>query len=87
MDKTRRGFLKGLGVSAGAAAASVVSAAPRVEEKIVKRTVYEHELVKVDHFLTRGDGTKEGDLAMIMVNGHYRHHVLKNGKWRVQLAD
>lgn len=86
MDKTRRGFLKSLGMTAGAAAATV-AAAPSVEEKTITVTTQEHKLVKVDHFLTRGDGTKDGDLAMIMVDGHYRHHVLKNGKWRLQLAD
>lgn len=85
MDKTRRGFLKSLGLSAGAVATAV--AAPRVEEEVVKVKKYEHELVKVDHFLIKGDGTKDGDLAMIMVNGHYRHHVLMNGKWRRQHAD
>lgn len=87
MDKTRRGFLKGLGVSAGAAASAVVPAAPRIEEEVIKKTVYKHELKKIDHLLIKGNGTQDGDLAMIMVNGHYRHHVLKNGKWRLQHAD
>ena len=87
MDKSRRGFLKNLGVGAGAVAASAVPAAPRVEEEVIKKTTYEHELVKVQHFLTRGDGTKDGDLAMIMVDGHYRAHVLTNGKWRRQFID
>jgi hypothetical protein len=86
MDKTRRGFLKGLGASAGAVAATV-AAAPRVEEEVVKVKRYEHEIVKVEHFLTRGDGTQDGDLATIMVDGHYRPHVLRNGKWSRQFAD
>ena len=87
MDKTRRGFLKSLGASAGAAAAVVAPASVRVEEEVVKKTIYEHELVKVEHFLVKGDGTQNGDLAMIMADGHHRHHVLINGKWRRQLAD
>ncbi len=86
MDKTRRGFLKSLGLGAGVVVTSV-AAAPRVVEEVVKVKKYEHELVKVMHFLVKGDGTKDGDLAMIMVNGHYRHHVLVNGKWRLQHAD
>ena len=82
MDKTRRGFLKSLGLGAGAAA-SVAVPAPRVEEEVVKVKKYEHELVKVEHFLTHGDGTREGDTAMILLDdGHYHSHVLKNGKWR-----
>lgn len=84
MDKTRRGFLKSLGISAGAAAAVVVPAAPRVEEETITLTKYEHNLVKVDHFLTKGDGTQEGDLAMLKVDGHYMAHVLRGGKWRRQ---
>jgi hypothetical protein len=87
MDKTRRGFLKTLGASAGAAVAVVAPAGPRVEEEVVKVKKYEHEIVKVEHFLTRGDGTQDGDLATIMVDGHYRPHVLRNGKWRRQFAD
>jgi len=87
MDKTRRGFLKSLGISAGAAAAVVVPAAPRVEEETITLTKYEHNLVKVDHFLTRGDGTQDGDLAMLMVDGHYKAHVLRNGKWSRQFSD
>lgn len=86
MDKTRRGFLKSLGVSAGAAAAVVVPAAPLVEEEVIKKITYEHELVTVKHFLTKGDGTKDGDLAMLMVDGHYKAHVLRNGKWGRQFA-
>lgn len=84
MDKTRRGFLKGLGASAGAVAAVAAPAAPRVEEEIVKVKKYEHELVTVEHFLTKGDGTQEGDLAMLKVDGHYQAHVLRSGKWRRQ---
>jgi hypothetical protein len=87
MDKTRRGFLKSLGASAGAAAAVVAPASPRIEEEVIKETVYEHELVKVKHFLTKGDGTQEGDQAMLQVDGHYQGHVLRNGKWRRQFAD
>ena len=87
MDKTRRGFLKSLGVSAGAVAAVAVPAVPRVEEEVIKKTTYEHELVKVKHFLTKGDGTQEGDLAMLQVDGHYQGHVLRDGKWRRQFAD
>ena len=87
MDKGRRGFLKSLGASAGAVAATVAPAAPRVEEEVVKVTTYEHELKTVEHFLTKGDGTQEGDLAMLKVDGHYQCHVLRNGKWRRQFAD
>ena len=86
MDKSRRGFLKSLGASAGAAAAAVAPAAT-VEKEVIKVTEYEHELKKVDHFLTKGDGTQEGDLAMLKVDGHYQCHVLRNGKWRRQFAD
>jgi len=85
MDKTRRGFLKGIGATAVGAGAAV--AAPKVEEEVVKKITYEHELVKVEHFLTRGDGTQDGDLAMLMVDGHYRAHVLNNGKWRRQFLN
>lgn len=87
MDKTRRGFLTGLGASAGAVAAAAVSATPKVEEEVIKVQTFEHELVKVKHFLTRGDGTQDGDLATIMVDGHYQGHVLRNGKWRRQFGD
>lgn len=87
MDKSRRGFLKNLGATAGAGVAAVASAAPRVEEEVIKKTTYEHELVKVEHFLTKGDGTQDGDLAMLMVDGHYKAHVLRNGKWRRQFAN
>ena len=69
------------------AAAATVAAAPRVEEETVTLTKYEHNLVKVDHFLTKGDGTQEGDLAMLKVDGHYQAHVLRNGKWRRQFTD
>ena len=87
MNKTRRNFLRGLGASAGAVAATVAPAVPRVEEEVIKVKTYEHELVKVDHFLTKGDGTQDGDLAMLKVDGHYQAHVLRNGKWRRQFAD
>jgi len=87
VNKTRRGFLKSLGASAGAVAAVAAPAAPRVEEEVIKTTRYKHELKKVDHFLTKGDGTQEGDLAMLKVDGHYQAHVLRNGKWRRQFAD
>ncbi len=87
MDKTRRGFLKSLGASAGAVAAVAAPAAPKVEEEVVKVQTFEHELVKVKHFLTKGDGTQEGDQAMLQVDGHYQGHVLRNGKWRRQFAD
>lgn len=87
MDKTRRGFLKSLGASAGAVVAVAAPAAPRVEEEVIKKTTYEHELVKVEHFLTKGDGTQDGDLAMLMVDGHYQAHVLRSGKWRRQFAN
>jgi hypothetical protein len=87
VDKTRRGFLKSLGVGAGAAVAVVAPASPRIEEEVIKKTTYEHELVKVKHFLTKGDGTQEGDLAMLQVDGHYQGHVLRDGKWRRQFAD
>ncbi len=87
MDKTRRGFLTGLGASAGAVAAAAVSAAPKIEEEVIKVKTYEHELVKVKHFLTKGDGTQEGDQAMLQVDGHYQGHVLRNGKWRRQFSE
>jgi len=87
VDKTRRGFLKGLGASAGAVAAVAAPAAPKIEEETVTLTTYEHNLVKVDHFLTKGDGTQEGDLAMLKVDGNYQAHVLRSGKWRRQFSD
>lgn len=83
MDKTRRGFLKSLGAGAGATAAAVLPAAPKVEEEVIKVPVYEHELVKVEHFLLRGDGTQEGDIAMLQIEGEgWRRCVLANGRWR-----
>lgn len=82
MDKTRRGFLKGLGASAAGATAAVV-APTKIEEKIIVKEVVEHKLVTQEHFLTYGDGTKEGDRATILVNGQYRSHVLTKGKWRM----
>ncbi len=87
MDKTRRGFLKSLGASAGAAAAVVAPASPRIEEEVIKVQTFEHELLKVKHFLTKGDGTQEGDIAMIQLDEGYRVHVLTDGKWRRQFAD
>ena len=87
MDNSRRGFLKNLGISAGAAAAVIAPASARVEEEVIKVKKYEHELVTVPHFLTKGDGTQDGDLAMLKVDGHYQAHVLANGKWRRQFAD
>ena len=80
MNKTRRGFLKNLGGATVGVVASV-AAVPRVEEEVVKKVRVEHEVVKVDHFVTHGDGTKDGDRAMLKVNGDYRSHVLRNGKW------
>lgn len=87
MDKTRRGFLTGLGASAGAVAAVAVSAVPKIEEEVIKVQTFEHELLKVKHFLTKGDGTEEGDIAMIQLDEGYRVHVLTDGKWRRQFAD
>lgn len=88
MKKTRRNFLKNLGgATAGVVASVAAPAAPRVEEEVVKKVRVEHEVVKVDHFVTYGDGTKEGDRAMLKVNGHYRSHVLRNGKWRQMFPD
>ena len=83
---SRRDFLKGLGATATGAAAVVVTPT-RVEEKVIVKEVVEHKLVTQEHFLTYGDGTKEGDRATIMVNGQYRSHVLKNGKWRLMFMD
>ncbi len=87
MDKTRRGFLKGLGGATAGAAAAVLPAPARVEEEVIKVTRYRHEFKNVDHFLTHGDGTQEGDLAMMKVDGYYQAHVLRSGKWRRQFAD
>ena len=82
MDKTRRNFLTKLGgATAGVAAAVVAPAAPRIEEKVIEKVRVEHKIITENHFLTHGDGTKDGDRAMLKVNGHYRSHVLKNGKW------
>ena len=88
MDKktTRRGFLRGLGASATGVAATVLPAGRTIKEEVVVKEIVEHKLVTQEHFLTRGDGTKDGDLATIMVNGQYRSHVLKNGKWRLMFA-
>lgn len=87
MDKTRRGFLTGLGASAGAVAVAAVSAVPKIEEEVIKVQTFEHELVKVKHFLTHGDGTQDGDRAMLQVDGHYRSHVLRDGKWRMMFPN
>ena len=82
MDKTRRNFLTKLGgATAGVAAAVVAPAAPRIEEKVVEKVRVEHKIIRENHFLTHGDGTKDGDRAMLKVNGDYRSHVLRNGKW------
>ena len=85
MDKktTRRGFLRGLGASATGVAATVLPAGPTIKKEVVIEEVVEHKLVTQEHFLTYGDGTKEGDRAMLMVDGQYRSHVLTNGKWRM----
>jgi hypothetical protein len=88
MKNARREFLKNLGgATAGAVAAVAAPAAPRVEEEVIKKTRVEHEVLKVDHFLTHGDGTKDGDRAMLKVNGHYRSHVLRDGKWRMMFPE
>ena len=87
MDKTRRGFLTGLGANAGAVAAGAVSAVPKIEEEVIKVQTFEHELVNVKHFLTKGDGTQEGDISMIQLDEGYRVHVLTDGKWRRQFAE
>lgn len=79
---SRREFLKGLGATATGAAAVVVTPT-RIEEKVVVKEVVEHKLVTQEHFLTYGDGTKDGDRAMLLVDGAYRSHVLTNGKWRM----
>ena len=81
MDKTRRSFLSGLSGAAAGVASLAVSAAPRIEEEVIKKVRVEHEVVTVKHLLTHGDGTKDGDRAMLKVNGDYRSHVLRNGKW------
>jgi hypothetical protein len=81
MNKTRRGFLKNLGGATVGVVAAVVPAAPRIEEEVIKKVRVEHEFVTEKHFLMQGDGTKDGDRAMLKVNGDYRSHVLRNGKW------
>lgn len=87
MKKTRRGFLKGLGGATAGVAASLVSAAPRIEEKVIKKVRVEHELVVEKQFLTHGDGTKDGDRAMVKVGDHYRSCVLKYGSWRLMFPN
>jgi hypothetical protein len=88
MNKTRRSFLSGLGGAAAGAVASVAAVAvPRVEEEVIKKTRVEHELVVEKHFLTHGDGTKDGDRAMLKVDGHFRSHVLRNGKWAMMFPN
>ncbi len=88
MNKTRRGFLKNLGGAAAGAVASVAAVAvPHVEEEVIKKVRVEHELVTEKHFLTQGDGTKDGDRAMLKVDGHFRSHVLRNGKWTMMFPN
>ena len=81
---SRRNFLKGLG--AAAAGATLVVTEPGKAVVNVKEHV-KHQFVTHDHFLTYGDGTKEGDLAMLKVDGRYRSHVLRDKKWRLQFMD
>lgn len=88
MDNNRRKFLRGLGGATMGAAASIAAvAAPRIEEEVIKKVRVEHEIVTEKHFLTQGDGTKDGDRAMLKVNGHYRSHVLRNGKWVIMFPN
>ncbi len=88
MKETRRKFLRGLGgATVGAVASVVATAAPRVEEEVIKKVRVEHELVTEKHFLTQGDGTKDGDRAMLKVDGHFRSHVLRNGKWAMMFPN
>ncbi len=87
MDKTRRNFLSGLGVAASGVASLAVSAAPRIEEEVIKKVRVEHELVIEKQFLTHGDGTKDGDRAMVKVGDHYRSCVLKYGSWRLMFPN
>ena len=85
--RTRRGFLKMFGgAAAGTVAAVAVPVAPHIEEEVIKVKKYEHELVKVPHFITKGDGKHEGDIAMIQLDEGYRTHVLTDGKWRRMFA-
>lgn len=79
---SRRNFLKG----AGLGAATLVIPAPGKAVVNVKEHV-EHKFVTHEHFLTHGDGTKEGDRAMLKVDGQYRSHVLRSGKWRLMFMD
>jgi hypothetical protein len=81
MRKTRRNFLSGLGGAAAGVASLAVSSTPRIEEEVIKKVHVKHEFVTEKHFLMQGDGTKDGDRAMLKVNGDYRSHVLRNGKW------
>jgi len=78
---SRRNFLKG-----AALGASLVIPAPGKAVVNVKEHT-EHKFVVHDHFLTKGDGTNEGDLAMLKVDGKYQNHVLTKGKWRRMFID
>ena len=78
---SRRNFLKGIG-----AGATLVIPAPGQAIVNVKEHV-EHKFVTHEHFITKGDGTQEGDLAMLKVDGKYQNHVLTNGKWRRMFMD
>jgi hypothetical protein len=81
---SRRDFLKGLG--AGAVGATLVVTAPGQATVKVKEHV-KHTFVEHEHFLTYGDGTQEGDRAMLKVDGQYRSHVLRGKKWRLMFMD
>ena len=76
---SRRNFLKGLGAASGAVAAGV--AAPKVVERKIVKDVITFKAVYSDVLITEGDGTKDGDMAMMKLNGHYRNVVRRNGKW------
>ena len=76
---SRRGFLRGLGAASGAVAAGAIPSA-EVKNKIVKDVIV-HRAVYSDVLVTHGDGSKDGDHAMIKINGVYRNCVRKSGKW------
>jgi len=81
MNKTnRRNFLRGLGASAGVIATGGVAATEVVTNKIV-RDVVEHRAVYSDVYMLEGDGSQDGDIAMIKINGTYRSCVRRDGKW------
>jgi len=82
---SRRNFLKSIGAGAAGAATLVIPEPGKAVVNVKEHT--EHKFVTHEHFLTHGDGTKEGDLAMLKVNGQYRSHVLRDGKWRIQFMD